>query len=206
MSSPGSRDPRVFIVDNYDSFTYNLAQELGELGAQVEVARHDAFTIDDVRADRPDGIVISPGPGTPKDAGLSNDVIRAFGGDIPLLGVCLGHQCIGEVFGGRVIRAPELLHGKTSLIHHDDLGVFSGLPQPFDATRYHSLIVEEVSLPRELEVTARTAQGLVMGLRHLRMPIEGVQFHPESILTSAGMDLLGNFLRQLRFRLEPAVG
>lgn len=198
--------PRIFIVDNYDSFTYNLAQELGELGADVEVARHDAFTIPQVEADPPHAIVISPGPGSPKDAGLSNDVIRTFAGRIPLLGVCLGHQCIGEVFGGRVIRAPELLHGKTSPIYHDDLGVFAGLAQPFDATRYHSLIVEEASLPGELQVTARTAEGLVMGLRHLRMPVEGVQFHPESILTSAGMDLLGNFLRQVRPRPTPALG
>jgi anthranilate synthase component II len=189
---------RVFIVDNYDSFTFNIAQELGELGAEVEVARHDAFTVPELRGLAPDGIVISPGPGTPADAGLSNDVIRAFAGRTPLLGVCLGHQCIGEVYGGRVVRAPELMHGKTSLIHHDGRGVFAGLPQPFDATRYHSLVVEESSVPAELHVTARTANGLIMGLRHRTAAVEGVQFHPESILTTAGMDLLANFLRTLQ--------
>ncbi|CAN5731422.1 aminodeoxychorismate/anthranilate synthase component II [soil metagenome] len=188
---------RVFLVDNYDSFTYNIAQELGELGAHVEVARNDAFTLDQLAAQRPDGIVISPGPGTPADAGLSNDVIRRFGGHIPLLGVCLGHQCIGEVYGGQVVRAPELVHGKTSLIHHDDRGVFTGLPQPFDATRYHSLVVAPDSVPDSLEVTARTANGLIMGLRHREWAVEGVQFHPESILTTAGMDLLANFLATL---------
>lgn len=189
--------PRVLIVDNYDSFTYNIAQELGELGADVEVARNDAFTLDELAALRPDGIVISPGPGTPAEAGLSNDVIRRFGGQISLLGVCLGHQCIGEVYGGQVVQAPELVHGKTSLIHHDDRGVFSGLPQPFDATRYHSLVVAADSVPASLEVTARTANGLIMGLRHRHWAVEGVQFHPESILTTAGMDLLANFLASL---------
>ncbi|MDQ3707921.1 MAG: aminodeoxychorismate/anthranilate synthase component II [Actinomycetota bacterium] len=188
---------RVFLVDNYDSFTYNIAQELGELGADVEVARNDAFTLDELAALRPDGIVISPGPGTPAEAGLSNAVIRRFGGQIPLLGVCLGHQCIGEVYGGQVVRAPELIHGKTSLIHHDDRGVFTGLPQPFDATRYHSLVVAADSVPSSLEVTARTANGLIMGLRHRHWAVEGVQFHPESILTTAGMDLLANFLASL---------
>ena len=188
---------RIFIVDNYDSFTYNIAQELGELGAEVEVERHDAFTVEELDERAPDGIVISPGPGTPDDAGLSNDVIRAFAGRIPVLGVCLGHQCIAEVYGGRVVRAPELVHGKTSLIHHDGRGVFEGLPQPFDATRYHSLVVEPESVPSVLEVTARTDNGLIMGLRHTELAVEGVQFHPESILTTAGMDLLGNFLRSL---------
>ncbi|MEX2620195.1 MAG: aminodeoxychorismate/anthranilate synthase component II [Egibacteraceae bacterium] len=188
---------RVFIVDNYDSFTHNLVQELGELGADVEVARNDAFTIAELADLAPDGVVISPGPGEPKDAGLSNDVVRACAGTIPLLGVCLGHQCIGEVYGGRIVRAPELVHGKTSLIHHDGAGVFTGLPQPFDATRYHSLVVEAASVPAVLEVTARTAEGLIMGLRHRSLALEGVQFHPESILTSAGMDLLANFLRAL---------
>jgi anthranilate synthase component 2 len=188
---------RVFLVDNYDSFTYNIAQELGELGADVEVARNDAFTLDELAALRPDGIVISPGPGTPAEAGLSNDVIRRFGGQISLLGVCLGHQCIGEVYGGQVVQAPELVHGKTSLIHHDARGVFSGLPQPFDATRYHSLVVAADSVPASLEVTARTANGLIMGLRHRHWAVEGVQFHPESILTTAGMDLLANFLASL---------
>ena len=188
--------PRVFIVDNYDSFTWNLAQELGELGAEVEVARNDAFALDDLDRDRPDGIVISPGPGRPDDAGLSNDVVRRFAGAVPILGVCLGHQCIGEVFGGTVVRAPELMHGKTSAIEHDGQGVFVGLPEPFDATRYHSLVVAEETVPDVLEITARS-HGLVMGLRHRELPVEGIQFHPESILTSAGMDLLGNFLRLL---------
>ena len=187
---------RVFIVDNYDSFTWNLAQELGELGATVEVARHDAFRLDDLAAHRPDGIVISPGPGTPADAGLSNAVIRRFGTQIPVLGVCLGHQCIGEVYGGTVVRAPELMHGKTSLIAHDGKGVFTGLPDEFPATRYHSLIVEETSVPEALEITARTG-SVIMGLRHRQYPVEGIQFHPESILTSSGMDLLANFLRSL---------
>ena len=190
--------PSVFIVDNYDSFTYNIAQELGELGAEVEVARHDAFTVAQLAQLGPDGIVISPGPGTPADAGLSNDVIRAFAGVTPLLGVCLGHQCIAEVYGGDIVRAPELVHGKTSLIHHDGQGVFAGLPQPFDATRYHSLVVDPATVPAELAVTARTDNGLIMGLRHTTLAVEGVQFHPESILTRAGMDLLANYLRMLR--------
>ncbi len=192
---------RVFIVDNYDSFTYNLAQELGELGAEVTVERHDAFTIDELHGLAPDGIVISPGPGAPVDAGLSNDVIRAFAGRIPLLGVCLGHQCIAEVYGGTIVRASELVHGKTSLMAHDDAGVFAGLVNPFDATRYHSLVLDPATVPDELTVTAtcRAADGteLIMGLRHRSLPVEGVQFHPESILTSAGMDLLANFLRSL---------
>jgi len=194
--------PRVLLVDNYDSFTYNLAQELGVLGADVEVVRNDAFTLAQVEADLPDGIVISPGPGTPDDAGLSSDVVRTFAGRSPILGVCLGHQCIGQVYGGRVVRAPELLHGKTSRIRHDDAGVFAGLPQGFDATRYHSLVVAEDGLPPVLEVTARTvaAPGLIMGLRHRELPVEGVQFHPESVLTRAGRDLLANFLRRLGLR------
>jgi anthranilate synthase component 2 len=193
--------PRVFIVDNYDSFTYNLAQELGELGAEVTVERHDAFALADLDESRPDGIVISPGPGTPADAGQSNEVIRAFAGRIPILGVCLGHQCIAEVYGGSIVRAPELVHGKTSLIHHDDAGVFAGLPNPFDATRYHSLVLDPATVPDVLEVTAtataRSGAELIMGLRHRTLPLEGVQFHPESILTRAGMDLLGNFLRAI---------
>ncbi len=192
--------PRVFIVDNYDSFTYNLAQELGELGADVEVARHDAFTVAELADAAPDGIVISPGPGTPKDAGLSNDVIRTFAGHIPLLGVCLGHQCIAEVYGGAVVRASELVHGKTSPISHDGAGVFAGLPQPFDATRYHSLVVDPATVPDVLDVTARTPNGLIMGLRHRDVAVEGVQFHPESILTTSGQDLLANFLHSLPAR------
>jgi anthranilate synthase/aminodeoxychorismate synthase-like glutamine amidotransferase len=189
--------PRVLIVDNYDSFTYNLAQELGSLGAGVEVVRHDGFTIGQLAADPPDGIVISPGPGRPKDAGLSNDVIRTFAGRIPLLGVCLGHQCIGEVYGAAVVRADEVMHGKTSEIHHDGRALFAGLPQPFPATRYHSLVVDPATIPDELEVTARTAGGVVMGVRHREVPVEGVQFHPESILTTVGIVLLANFLRGL---------
>lgn len=199
--------PRVLIVDNYDSFTYNLVQELGQLGATVDVVRHDAFAVADLVAEPPDGVVLSPGPGAPKDAGLSNDVVRALAGRVPLLGVCLGHQCIAEVYGGRVVRAPELVHGKTSMIHHDGQGLFAGLPQPFDATRYHSLTVDPASVPEPLVVTARAeaADGadLIMGLRHRTLPVEGVQFHPESILTSAGMDLLANFLRSLPVA-EPA--
>ena len=194
--------PRIFLVDNYDSFTYNLAQELGELGAEVTVERNDAFSIAELEAVAPDGIVISPGPGTPADAGLSNAVIRALAGRVPLLGVCLGHQCIAEVYGGEIGRAPELVHGKTSLISHDGDGVFEGLPDPFDATRYHSLVVAPDSVPAELAVTATCTafdgSELIMGLRHRRLAVEGVQFHPESILTDAGMDLLANFLRSLR--------
>jgi anthranilate synthase/aminodeoxychorismate synthase-like glutamine amidotransferase len=189
--------PRIFVIDNYDSFTYNLVQELGELGAQVDVARNDAFALADVAAAAPDGIVVSPGPGTPLDAGLSNEVIARFGPTVPLLGVCLGHQCIAHVLSGTVRRAPSLLHGKTSQIHHEGVGVFAGLPDPFAATRYHSLVVAADDLPPELEVTARTADGLIMGLRHRAWPVEGVQFHPESILTSAGMDLLRTFLGRL---------
>ena len=194
-SAPVSRGgTRLLLVDNYDSFTYNLAQELGELGADIEVVRNDAFTIAGLLADLPDGIVISPGPGDPGDAGLSNDVIRAVAGVRPLLGVCLGHQCIGEVYGGEVVRAPVLMHGKTSPIYHRREGVFEGLAVPFEATRYHSLIVDRASLPSELKVTAETSDGLIMGLVHREVDVEGVQFHPESILTSSGMQLLGNFL------------
>jgi anthranilate synthase component II len=186
--------PRVLIVDNYDSFTYNLAQELGELGADVEVLRNDAFTLAELEADLPDGVVISPGPGDPSDAGLSNDVIRAVAGRRPVFGVCLGHQCIGEIYGGRVVRAPVLMHGKTSPIYHRREGVLADLPVPFEATRYHSLIVDRDSLPPVLKVTAETSDGLVMGLRHRELEVEGVQFHPESVLTSAGMRLLGTYL------------
>jgi anthranilate synthase/aminodeoxychorismate synthase-like glutamine amidotransferase len=186
---------RVLVIDNYDSFVYNLVQYLGELGAEPVVYRNDAVDLDGVAALAPDAILVSPGPGRPADAGVSNDVIRHFGPRVPVLGVCLGHQCIGEVFGGRVVRAPEVMHGKTSLIHHDGRGVFAGLPNPFEATRYHSLVVAADSVPDALEVTATTDDGVVMGLRHRRFPVEGVQFHPESVLTTAGHDLLGNFLR-----------
>ncbi|HSL57434.1 MAG TPA: aminodeoxychorismate/anthranilate synthase component II [Acidimicrobiales bacterium] len=186
--------PRVLVIDNYDSFVYNLVQYLGELGAEPLVHRHDALTLDDVEALAPDAVLISPGPGRPEDAGLSNDVIVRFAGRVPILGVCLGHQCIGQVFGGDVVRAPEVMHGKTSLIRHEGAGVFAGLPQPLEATRYHSLVVAADSVPPELEVTARTDDGLVMGLRHRQHDIEGVQFHPESILTVGGHDLLRTFL------------
>ena len=188
---------RVLVVDNYDSFTYNLVQELAELGAEPTVVRNDAWTLDRVREFAPDGIVISPGPGTPEkpsDVGISNDLIRELGPTTPLLGVCLGHQCIGYVFGARIIRAPELVHGKTSQIYHRGEGVLDGLEIPFEATRYHSLVVERASLPHELKVTAETGDELVMAVRHRTLPIEGVQFHPESVLTTEGMHILRNFL------------
>nr|WP_245617661.1 aminodeoxychorismate/anthranilate synthase component II [Nitriliruptor alkaliphilus] len=187
---------RLLIVDNYDSFTYNLAQELGELGADVEVVRNDAYRVQDVLDDLPDGVVISPGPGDPSDAGLSNDTIRAVAGVRPLLGVCLGHQCIGEIYGGEVVRAPVLVHGKTSPIYHRGGGVLADLPVPFDATRYHSLVVDRGSVPSVLQVTAETSDGLIMGLRHRELDVEGVQFHPESVLTKVGMHLLGTFVRR----------
>ena len=188
---------RVLVIDNYDSFTYNLVQELAELGAAPTVVRNDAWTLDQVREFAPDGIVISPGPGTPErpsDVGISNDVIRELGPTTPLLGVCLGHQCIGYVFGARIVRAPELVHGKTSQIYHRGEGVLDGLPIPFEATRYHSLVIERTSLPHELKVIAETGDELVMAVRHRTLPIEGVQFHPESVLTAEGMDILRNFL------------
>jgi len=184
----------ILVIDNYDSFVYNLVQYLGELGANPIVRRHDEITLQEIEALDPDGILISPGPGTPTDAGISNDVIRAAGGRWPLFGVCLGLQCIGEVFGGTVVRAPHVMHGKTSLIDHHDVGVFAGLPNPLEATRYHSLIVDRDSVPDVLEITAESSDGLIMGLRHREHDIEGVQFHPESILTAAGHDLLKNFL------------
>lgn len=190
--------PRIIVVDNYDSFVYILVQYLGELGAEPLVYRHDAVTADEVRALEPDGVLISPGPGTPDDAGVSNDLLATLSGSVPIFGVCLGMQCIGQAFGGNVIRAPEVMHGKTSVIEHDASGVFEGLPNPFTATRYHSLIVERSSVPPILEVTASCDQGLVMGLRHRDHPTEGVQFHPESVLTEAGRDLLDNFLARCR--------
>jgi len=188
---------RILVVDNYDSFTYNVVQELAELGAVPTVVRNDVWTLDQVREFAPEGIVISPGPGTPEkpsDVGISNDLIRELGPTTPLLGVCLGHQCIGYVFGGRIMRAPELVHGKTSQIYHRGEGVLDGLPIPFEATRYHSLVVERSSLPHELKVTAETGDELVMAVRHRTLPIEGVQFHPESVLTTEGMQILRNFL------------
>ncbi len=188
----------ILLIDNYDSFTYNLYQYLAELGAEVAVYRHDAISVAQAEALAPSHIVISPGPCTPHEAGVSNALIAALGPRIPLLGVCLGHQCIGEVFGGRIVRAPEPVHGKTSLIYHRGAGALAGLPQPFEAARYHSLIVERATLPAALEVIAETADGLIMGLRHRDYPIIGVQFHPESILTRAGKGFLRNFLEQSR--------
>ncbi|MCB0997540.1 MAG: aminodeoxychorismate/anthranilate synthase component II [Acidimicrobiales bacterium] len=185
---------RVLVIDNYDSFVYNLVQYLGELGAEPLVHRHDDLTLAEARALEPQAVLISPGPGRPEDAGLSNDVIEAFGAEVPVLGVCLGHQCIGQVFGGDVVRAPQVMHGKTSLVHHRGIGVFAGLPDPLEATRYHSLVVAADSIPDVLEVTAWSDDGLVMGLRHKELDVEGVQFHPESILTASGHSLLENFL------------
>ncbi len=184
----------ILVIDNYDSFTYNLVQYLGQLGAEPFVARNDQITIDEIERLDPARIVISPGPCTPSEAGISLDVIRHFAGKVPLLGVCLGHQAIGQAFGGNVVRAPYLMHGKTSQILHDGRTVFEGLDNPFMATRYHSLVVEQSSVPPSLEVSATTSDGLVMGLRHRDFICEGVQFHPESIMTSAGMTLLRNFL------------
>ena len=184
----------LLLLDNYDSFTYNLYQYLSELGGRVETVRNDKITLEDIEAMSPEGIIISPGPCTPHEAGISNDVIRSFGPRLPVLGVCLGHQCIGEVYGGAVARAPEIRHGKTSMINHTGQGVLAGLPNPFEAIRYHSLIVYRDDLPDSLEVTAWTDDGLIMGLRHREYPVEGVQFHPESIMTPVGHDLLQNFL------------
>ncbi|MEA2687268.1 MAG: anthranilate synthase component [Actinomycetota bacterium] len=184
----------MLVIDNYDSFVYNLVQYLGELGAEPIVHRHDELSIDAVVALAPDAILISPGPGRPEDAGVSNEVIEKFAGVTPILGVCLGHQCIGQVFGGEVVRAPTIVHGKTSLVHHRGDGILAGLPQPFQATRYHSLVVDRQSMPAVLEITAETEDGVVMALRHRELAVEGVQFHPESILTDAGKQLLSNFL------------
>jgi anthranilate synthase/aminodeoxychorismate synthase-like glutamine amidotransferase len=184
----------ILLVDNYDSFTYNLAQYLGELGCQVEVHRNDKISVEDIIRRKPQKIVISPGPCTPQEAGICVELIQKLAGKIPILGVCLGHQAIGAAFGGKIIRAPKLFHGKTSDIEHDGKGVFRKLTNPFTATRYHSLIVERKSLPRELTITAETQNGIIMGMRHKRYPLEGVQFHPESVLTIAGKELLQNFL------------
>jgi anthranilate synthase/aminodeoxychorismate synthase-like glutamine amidotransferase len=188
---------RILMIDNYDSFTYNLVQYLGELGAELEVRRNDAIDIAGVRALAPQAIVISPGPCTPKEAGISVPLLREMAGELPILGVCLGHQCIGEAFGGKVVRAGRLMHGKTSPILHDGRGIFAGLPRPFDAMRYHSLLVAADSIPECLEVSARTAEGEVMGLRHRTLAVEGIQFHPESIGTPDGKRLLANFLRMV---------
>ncbi len=187
----------ILMLDNYDSFTFNLVQYLGEMYPEIEVYRNDKITTDEIVGKKPSGIVISPGPCTPDDAGISLDIVSKLGSQFPLLGVCLGHQSIGQAFGGKVIRAPYLMHGKVSEIHHDGKGVFAGLPNPFTATRYHSLIVERKSLPEELEISAWTEDGLIMGLRHKRYPVHGIQFHPESILTAVGKDLLKNFVDML---------
>ena len=185
---------RVLVIDNYDSFTYNLVQYLGELGVEPIVVRNDAITIDEARALSPDGVLLSPGPGRPEDAGMLCAAITAFAGVVPVLGVCLGHQAIGQVYGGNVIGAPHLVHGKTSPISHNNEGVFVGLPNPLDATRYHSLIIERETLPEVLSITATTDDGMIMGVRHKSLDVEGVQFHPESILTTCGHDLLRNFV------------
>ena len=184
----------ILVIDNYDSFTYNLVQYLGELGADIQVYRNDKISTDEIEQLDPERIVISPGPGTPDDAGISLEVIRRFAANRPILGVCLGHQSIGQAYGGRVINAPLLMHGKTSMVNHDGHRLFEGLPNPFEATRYHSLVVERSSLPDVLEITAETEDGTIMGLRHRDYPLEGVQFHPESILTGVGKNLLKNFL------------
>jgi len=185
---------RVLVIDNYDSFVYNLVQELGELGADPVVFRNDAIDVAGIRDAAPDAVLISPGPGRPEDAGISLAVIGELAGEVPILGVCLGHQAIGQAYGGDVVSAPTLMHGKTSSIHHGGRGVFAGLPDPFTATRYHSLVVDPATVPDVLEVTASTADGVIMGLRHRELAVEGVQFHPESILTPEGPSLLANFL------------
>ncbi|MDD5072543.1 MAG: aminodeoxychorismate/anthranilate synthase component II [Candidatus Omnitrophica bacterium] len=188
----------ILIIDNYDSFTYNLVQYLGEMGQDLKVVRNDKMTLKGIKALRPKKIVISPGPGFPKDAGISNEVIREFAGKVPILGVCLGHQCIGEVFGGKIVKGERPMHGKTSKIYHNGKDIFKGLKNPFDATRYHSLLVERKSFPKSLEITAETKEKEIMGLRHKRFPVWGVQFHPESILTADGKRLLKNFLELKR--------
>ena len=188
----------VFVLDNYDSFTYNLVQYLGELGAEVVVRRNDQVTVAEVEATRPERILLSPGPCTPQDAGISIELVRHFAGKVPVLGVCLGHQAIGAAFGGEIVRAPKLMHGKTSEVQHDGRTIFSGLPSPMTATRYHSLIVQEKGLPKDLEISAYATENggsrVIMGLRHKRFPVEGVQFHPESVLTTQGKKLISNFL------------
>jgi len=185
----------ILVIDNYDSFTYNLVQYFGELGAEVTVKRNDQTTIEEIKKKRPDRICISPGPGRPENAGISENIVRQLGMETPILGVCLGHQCIGQAFGGKIVRAERLMHGKTSLIRHGNSGLFQNTAEPLEATRYHSLIVERASLPDCLTITAETAEGEIMGLQHRDYPVHGVQFHPESILTSEGKKLLANFLR-----------
>jgi anthranilate synthase component 2 len=192
--------PRVLLVDNYDSFTFNLVQYLGELGARVEVFRNDQIDVPGIRARRPDGLVLSPGPCTPSEAGVTLEAIRAFAGTVPILGVCLGHQAIGQAFGGKVVRNVRIVHGKPSPVFHRGAGLYAGVPSPFQAGRYHSLVVERPGLPRALAVTAWTREGEIMGLRHRRLDVEGVQFHPESVLTAHGKALLANWLQRLRPR------
>jgi anthranilate synthase/aminodeoxychorismate synthase-like glutamine amidotransferase len=207
VTAPGEKGttrPRLLMIDNYDSFTYNLVQYLGELGAEVEVRRNDAITLDEVAALAPAGVVISPGPCTPREAGISVPLIQRFAGSLPILGVCLGHQAIGAAFGGTIVRAARIMHGKTSPMHHDGRGVFTGLPDPFAATRYHSLLIDPATLPAVLERSAWTDEGEIMGVRHRTQFVEGVQFHPESILTLEGKRLLGNFLARLRPEVGPA--
>jgi len=195
--SRGAHARRLLVIDNYDSFTYNLVQYLGELGGVLDVRRNDAITLDEVAALRPDGVVISPGPCTPREAGISVPLIQRFAGTVPILGVCLGHQAIGAAFGAAIVRAGRIMHGKTSLIHHDARGLFTGVPDPFEATRYHSLVIDPATLPPVLARTAWTDEGEIMGVRHRTLFVEGVQFHPESILTVEGKRLLGNFLDRL---------
>lgn len=186
----------ILLIDNYDSFTYNLVQRLGEIdpGVDLKVVRNDRITIEEIEALQPSRLIISPGPCTPNEAGISNEVVKAFASRVPLLGVCLGHQCVGQVFGAKIVRADRIMHGKTSMVHHDGKGVYRGLSNPFQATRYHSLVIQPDTLPEELEVVARTEDGEIMGIRHKTLPLEGVQFHPESFLTLEGTKLLRNFL------------
>jgi len=188
---------RILVIDNFDSFVYNLVQYIGELGAEPVVIRNNEMSVQEAAALQPDGVLLSPGPGRPEDAGILCDAIREFAGRVPVFGVCLGHQAIGQVYGGNVVRAPELLHGKTSPIHHFNDGVFTGLPNPMPATRYHSLIIERETLPQVLNVTAQTDSGMIMGVRHRELDVEGVQFHPESILTTSGHDMIGNFVQRV---------
>ncbi|MDP9000718.1 MAG: aminodeoxychorismate/anthranilate synthase component II [Myxococcota bacterium] len=192
--------PRVLVIDNYDSFTFNLVQYLGELGAEVAVFKNDGIDVAEIQAHAPDACLISPGPCTPNEAGISLDLVRVFGGSLPIFGVCLGHQAVGQAYGGRIVRAGRLMHGKTSPILHDGRGTFEGLPCPFEATRYHSLLVERDSLPACLEVSAWTGEGEIMGVRHRQLDVEGVQFHPESVLTTLGKRLVGNWLARVRRR------
>ncbi len=187
---------RILVIDSYDSFVYNIVQYLGELGAEPVVVRNDQLTVNEAVALAPDGVLLSPGPGRPEEAGIICDAIRAFAGNVPVFGVCLGHQAIGHVYGGDVVRAPQLMHGKTSFITHHNTGVFEGLPSPLEATRYHSLVIDKASMPAELVITAETSDGVVMGVRHRDVDVEGVQFHPESILTASGHDLLSRFLQR----------